>query len=93
MKNIKPLGANILVEPVKPEEVTESGIVLPDSAKDENPQEGTVVAVGESQSINEAIKPGVKIIFKQYAGNKIQEGDKELIIMNAMEDVLAVVEE
>ncbi len=93
MKNIKPLGANILVEPVKAEEVTESGIVLPDSATEETPQEGTVVAVGESQSINEAIKPGVKIIFKQYAGNKIQEDDKELIIMNAMEDVLAVVEE
>ncbi len=93
MKKIKPLGANILVEPVKAEEITESGIVLPDSATEETPQEGIVIAIGESQSINESIKPGVKIIFKQYAGNKIQEDNKELIIMNAMEDVLAVVEE
>ena len=92
MKTIKPLGANILVEPLEAEDVTDSGIVLPDSAKDETPQEGKVVAIGDSQSINPAIKEGVNIIFKQYAGNKVQNEEAELIIMNAMEDVLAVVE-
>jgi len=92
MKKIKPLGANILVEILPAEEVTESGIVLPDSAKEETPQEGKVVAVGDSQSINPAIKEGVNVIFKQYAGTKIQDDDKEYIILNAMEDVLAIVE-
>ncbi len=92
MKKIKPLGANILVEPTKAEEMTESGIVLPDSAKEETPQEGKVVAVGDSQSINPAIKEGTTIVFKQYAGNKIEADGEELIIMNAMEDVLAVIE-
>jgi chaperonin GroES len=92
MAKIKPLGVNILVKPKEKEEVTASGIVLPESESKETPQEGTVVALGESQSINSAIKEGVNIIFKQYAGNKIENDGEEYIIMNAMEDVLAIVE-
>ena len=92
MKTIKPLGANILVKPKEVAETTESGIVLPDSNDKETPQEGTVVALGESKSINPAIKEGASIIFKQYAGNKIENEGEEYIIMNAMEDVLAIVE-
>lgn len=92
MKTIKPLGANILVKPKEISETTESGIVLPDSGDKETPQEGTVVALGESQSINSAIKEGTVIVFKQYAGNKIENEGEEYIIMNAMEDVLAIVE-
>jgi len=93
-EQIKPLGANIVVKPVEPEQTTESGIVLPDSAREETPQVGTVLAVGDSKSINPAITKGAQVIFKQYAGNKIKiNDDEELIILNAMEDVLAVVEE
>ncbi len=92
MSSIKPLGANILVQPVTEDEVTESGIVLPESDNKETPQEGIVLEVGESGSINPAIKKGVRVIFKQYAGHKIKQKEEEYIIMNAMEDVLAIVE-
>ena len=92
MKTIKPLGVNILVKPKEISDTTESGIVLPESDNKETPQEGKVVALGDSQSINSAIKEGVDIIFKQYAGNKIENEGEEYIIMNALEDVLAIVE-
>ncbi len=92
MAKIQPLGANILVKPVEEEKTTESGIVLPEGEGNETPQEGEVVAVGDSSSINSKIKEGVKIIFKQYAGSKVEFEGQEYLILNAMEDVLAVVE-
>lgn len=81
-----------MVKPVEEEKTTESGIVLPEGEGNETPQEGEVVAVGDSSSINSKIKEGVKIIFKQYAGSKVEFKGQEYLILNAMEDVLAVVE-
>ncbi len=92
MKNIKPLGRNILVKPIAVEETTESGIVIPDTASKETPQEGEVVAVGDSKKINENIKTGVKVLFKKYGGDEIEIDKEEYKILDAKEDVLGIIE-
>ncbi len=93
---IRPLHDRILVERSAEEEKTNSGIIIPDSAK-EKPQKGKVVAVG-SGKINEKgervkmdVKEGDAILFEKYAGNEIKMDGKELMIMRE-EDVLAVIE-
>ena len=91
MKKIQPLGVNILVEVVAQEKMTESGIVLPDTVGGEKPQEGKVVAVGDSKKINDNIKKGSLIIFAKYSGTEIEIEKKEYLILKA-EDILAIVE-
>lgn len=88
MKKIQPLGENILIKVTKAEEVTESGIVLPDTVSKEDPQEGEVMAVGDSKKINEKIKKGAKVVFAKYSNTEVEEG---YLILKA-EDVLAIVE-
>lgn len=90
MKKIQPLGKNILVEIVVQEKVTDSGIVLPDTASEEKPQEGKVVAVGDSEKINENIKKDSLVIFAKYSGTEIEIDKKEYLILKS-EDILAVV--
>jgi chaperonin GroES len=90
MKKVKPLGNNVLVEVMKPEKVTESGIVIPDTAE-ERPQEGLVVAVGDGDKINKQLKEGAKVLFAKYSGTEIKIGGQENLILKA-EDVLAVIE-
>ena len=91
MKKIQPLGKNVLVEVVTQEKMTESGIVLPDTVSEEKPQEGKVVAVGDSDKVNKNIKKGSFVIFAKYSGTEIEVDNKEYLILKA-EDILAVVE-
>lgn len=88
-KNIKPLGENILVEPMKLDKKTGAGIYLPESASEEKPQEGKVVAVGESKDIK--VKKGQKVIYNRYGGTEVKVDEKEFLIVKN-EDILAVVE-
>ncbi|MFA6594250.1 MAG: co-chaperone GroES [Candidatus Buchananbacteria bacterium] len=89
--NIKPLGDRVLVAAVKEEEMTKSGIILPDTAK-EKKAEGEVVAVGEGEKVSKlGLKPGQKVICGKYAGDEIKVDDKEYKILSS-EDVLAVIE-
>lgn len=92
MSKIQPLGRNVLVRPAKMEKTTESGIVLPETASEEKPQEGIVVAVGDSTKINEKIKAGTRIIFKKYSGNEIEIEKEEHVILDAKDDILAIIE-
>lgn len=85
--NIEPLGENVLVEPMKADAKTASGIVLPDTSE-EKPQEGRVVAVGADKKIK--VKPGQKIIYSKYSGNEIKFGDAEYLLVKN-EDILAIV--
>jgi len=91
--SIKPLGDNILIEPLKKEETTPSGIVIPDTAK-EKPQEGKVVAVGPGRKEDgELVKPGLKkgdrVLYKKWGGNEVKVGGKEMLIVRE-EDILAI---
>ena len=93
---IKPLGDRVLVEPLEREEVTSSGIVLPDTAK-EKPQEGTVVAVGSGRVDDKGqkhaleVKAGNKVLYGKYAGTEIKIEGKEFLIVSE-KDILAILE-
>ena len=91
MKKVQPLGANVLVKVTEAKNTTDSGIVLPATASEEKPQEGEVIAVGDSKKINEKLKKGAKIIFAKYSGTEIEIEKKEYLILKT-EDVLAVIE-
>ena len=89
---IKPLADRVLILPTKAEEVTMSGIIIPDSAK-EKPLRGTVVAAGNGTKEEEMIlKENDTVLYGKYAGQEIEiEGEKYLIMRQA--DVLAVGED
>ena len=90
---LEPLGDRLVVKPITKEEVTKSGIVLPDTAK-EKPQEGEVLAVGpgrltdDGQRLPLDIKVGDIVIYAKYGGTEIKIDNEELIILREA-DVLA----
>lgn len=95
--NIKPLSDHILIEPIKEEEKTKAGILLPDTAEKERPEQGRVIAVGPGRKtasgkvIPLEVKPGDKVLFTKYGPNEIKVGDKEYLIAK-QEDILAIIE-
>lgn len=88
-ETIRPLGENVLVNIPKKEKKTEGGIFIPETASEERPQEGKVIAIGDSEKIK--VKKGQKIIFAKYSGSEIKL-DKEEFLIVKQEDILAVVE-
>ena len=96
--SLKPLGERVIVRPQSREEVTKSGIVLPDTAK-EKPQRGEVLAVGPGRYDDEGekripldVKVGDKVLFAKYAGTEFKADDEELLILSE-KDILAVISE
>ena len=94
---IKPLGDRVVVKPIEEEEVTKSGIVLPDTAK-EKPQKGEVLAVGSGKLLENGqrvpieVKPGDIVYFTKYGGTEIEIDGEEYKILDAERDLLAVIE-
>lgn len=91
---IKPLEKRIAVKYLQEEEKTKGGIVLPDTAKEEKPQQGEVVAVGKGTVPEEGeaqVNVGDMVIFDKYAGTKVTVDDEEYVIVS-LDDVLAVIE-
>lgn len=86
---VKPLGENILVSPEKPEKKTDAGIFLPDSSSPERPQQGKIVAVGDSEKIK--VKKGQTVIYTRYGGAEVKVDGEEYLIVG-VKDVLAIVE-
>ncbi len=87
--NIKPLADRVLIQPSAAEEVTASGIIIPDSAK-EKPLKGKVLAVGDGTK-DEAmvVKVGDTVLYGKYAGTEIEvDGEKYLIMRQS--DILAI---
>jgi chaperonin GroES len=94
--NLQPLGDRLIVEVLDEEELTVSGIVLPDTAK-EKPQRGRVLAVGpgaRSQETGEYIQmdvvEGDEVVFSKYGGTEFKLGTDEVLILRES-DVLAKV--
>lgn len=93
---LKPLGDRLVVRPTPREEMTKSGIVLPDTAK-ERPQEGSILAAGPGRILDDGsreamdVEVGQKILFQKYAGTEFKLDDEELLILS-QKDVLAVIE-
>jgi chaperonin GroES len=84
----KPLGARVMVKEVEPEQTTESGIVLPDTAK-EKPQSAEVVAVGAHEDVKVSV--GDVVVVRKYSGTEVKLDGEEHRIVDT-EDVLGVVE-
>ena len=93
-EKLQPLGDRVVVKPIKQEEVSKGGIVLPDTATKEKPQEGEVIAVGpgklsdEGKRIALEVKKGEKVIFAKYAGTEYKIDDEEYLILRES-DILA----
>jgi chaperonin GroES len=93
---LKPLGDRVVVKPLDRDEMTKSGIVLPDTAK-EKPQQGEVVAVGPGRVLDSGdrvsldVTVGDKIIFAKYSGTEFKMEDTDLLILNER-DILAILQ-
>ena len=94
---IKPLSDHILIEPAAQEEKTKSGILLPDTADKESPEQGKVIAVGPGRKdeagrvVPMEVKQGDIVLFTKYGPNEIKVEDKEYLIAK-QEDILAILE-
>ena len=95
--NIKPLSDYILIEPIKEEEKTKSGILLPETADKERPEQGKIIAIGPGKRNDSGdiipmdIKVGQKVLFTKYGPNEIKVDEKEYLIAK-QEDILAIIE-
>jgi chaperonin GroES len=93
---LRPLGDRVVLKPTPREEMTKSGIVLPDTAK-EKPQEGEVLAAGPGRILEDGkreamdVKVGDKVLYAKYAGTEFKVDGEELLIVS-QKDILAVVE-
>jgi chaperonin GroES len=93
--NLKPLADRLVVEPVEQEEVTASGIILPETAK-ERPQKGKILAAGpgrldeDGKRIPMEVKVGDTVLYAKYGGTEIKLEDKKYLILKES-DVLAVI--
>jgi chaperonin GroES len=91
--DLQPLGDRLIVEVLEEEEMTVSGIVLPDTAK-EKPQRGKVLAVGpgsrneDGEYVSMDIEVGDEVVFSKYGGTEIKLGTDEILILRES-DILA----
>ena len=92
--SLKPLEDRVVVKASEGEDITASGIVIPETAK-ERPQEGEVMAAGpgrfeDGQRIPLDVKAGDKVIYSKYGGTEVKVREDEYLILSAR-DVLAVI--
>jgi chaperonin GroES len=92
--SLQPLEDRIVVKPSEGEEMTASGLVIPDTAK-EKPQEGEVIAVGpgrfeDGNRVPLDVKVGDTVIYSKYGGTEVKLGGDDYLILSAR-DVLAIV--
>ena len=91
----KPLGSRVLIEPVEQEEITASGIILPETAQ-EKPQQGKVLAAGpgdrndKGERVAMDVKVGDLILFAKYSGTEVKMDGKKLLILRES-DILGIV--
>ena len=96
-KKLRPLGDRVVVRPSAREEMTKSGIVLPDTAK-EKPQEGEILAAGPGRILDDGkrepmdVKVGQKVLYGKYAGTEFKVDGEDLLIVS-QKDILAIVED
>ena len=93
---LQPLGDRVVVKPTAREEMTKSGIVLPDTAN-ERPERGQVLSVGPGRHLDSGarveldLKVGDTVLFAKYGGTEFKDGDEDLLILSER-DILAVIE-
>ena len=94
---IRPLGDKVLIEPMSREEKTKSGIILPDTADKERPEQGKVLSVGpgkldkDGKLVKPLVKKGDVVLFTKYGPKEIKVDSKEYLIADS-DDILAILE-
>ena len=95
--NVRPLGDKIMLKRADAQTKTESGIFLPESAKDK-PKEGKIISLGNGHLNKETgeympftVKKGDRVIFTSYAGTEIKIDDQEYLIMTE-DDILGIID-
>ena len=97
MTNLRPLGDRLIVSAGSKEEMTASGLVLPDTAAKERPEQGEVIATGpgrlddKGSRVPMSVKVGDTIVFKKYSPDEVKLDNKEYLVISES-DVLAVIE-
>lgn len=97
MQKIKPLGDRVIVKPLNAEEVTASGIVLPDTVDKEKPEQGEVIAVGPGKTLDNgnispmSVKVGDKVVFRKYSPDEIKIGKEEVLVIGEG-DIVGIIE-
>jgi chaperonin GroES len=93
--DLKPLADRVVIKPKAREEMTRSGLVLPDTAK-EKPQEGTIIAAGPGRVLDDGtrvpldVKVGDSVLYAKYAGTEYKIDNEEHLIVRES-DILAIV--
>jgi len=94
---LKPLHDNVVIKAAKKDEVTKTGIVLPDTADKEKPEQGEVIAVGPGKLLDNGQRAGMsvsvgdKVMFKKYSPDEIKvDGEEYLVISES--DIIAAIE-
>ena len=96
-RQLRPLGDRVVIKPTPREEMTKSGIVIPDTVK-EKPQEGSILAVGPGRILDDGkreqidVKKGNKVLYAKYAGTEFKVDEEDLLIVS-QRDILAIVED
>lgn len=94
---LRPLGDRLIVKPLGQEEVTKSGIILPDTVEKERPERGEVIAAGPGRVLDNgnrsvmSVKVGDKVVFKKYSPDEVKIDDVEYLVISES-DVMAVIE-
>lgn len=95
--NFKPLSNHIFIEPIEEEQITKSGIVLPDIAEKEKPIRGKIIAVGpgkvtdQGERLPMSVKVGDIVLFKKYGPDEIEIDAKKYLVGDE-DDILAILE-
>jgi chaperonin GroES len=94
---IRPLHDRVIVKRVEDERTTASGIVIPESASAEKPDQGIIEAVGNGKILEDGnakaldVKVGDKVLFGKYAGQSVKVDGEELLVMRE-DDIMAIIE-
>ena len=97
MSTLKPLGEHVIVKPVSAEEVSASGIILPDTVDKEKPERGKVVSIGQGKLLENgtrasmSVKVGDVVVFKKYSPDEVKVGKEEYLVISES-DILAIIE-
>lgn len=94
---IRPLNDHVVIKPAKQEEVTKSGIVIPDTAREEKPEQGEVIAIGPGKLLENgqrapmSVKPGDTVLFTKYAPDEVEIENVEYLVVQE-EKILGIIE-
>jgi len=93
---LQPLFNNVIVKPLKQEEVTKSGLVLPETREKDRPEKGEVIACGPGKTLDNgqllamSVKVGDQVLFKKYSPDEIKIDDEEYLVLSE-NDIVAII--